>query len=76
MNLVGRIFRLVWGGDVDRALRPVLAVGLIGSIAGSSAYPFRKRPRAIRAIGAGRLLADSATLRAKAFPPQVRNVGE
>jgi MFS family permease len=40
MNLVGRMFRLLWGGDVDRALRPVLAVGLIGSIAGSSAYPF------------------------------------
>jgi MFS family permease len=40
MNLAGRMFRLLWGGDVDRALRPVLAVGLIGSIAGSSAYPF------------------------------------
>jgi predicted MFS family arabinose efflux permease len=31
---------LVWGGDVDPALRPVLAVSLVGSIAGSSAYPF------------------------------------
>ncbi len=30
----------MWGGDVDRALRPVLAVSLVGSIAGSSAYPF------------------------------------
>jgi predicted MFS family arabinose efflux permease len=40
MNLLVRIFRLVWGGDVDRALRPVLAVSLIGSIAGASAYPF------------------------------------
>lgn len=40
MGLLARIFRLVWGGDVDRALRPVLAVGLAGSIAGSSAYPF------------------------------------
>jgi predicted MFS family arabinose efflux permease len=38
--LFGRMFRLVWGGDVDRALRPVLAVSLVGSIAGSSAYPF------------------------------------
>ncbi len=36
----GRLFRLIWGGDVDRALRPVLAVSLVGSIAGSSAYPF------------------------------------
>jgi MFS family permease len=40
MSLVGRMIRLLWGGDVDRALRPVLAVGLIGSVAGSSAYPF------------------------------------
>jgi predicted MFS family arabinose efflux permease len=40
MTLFGRLFRLVWGGDVDRALRPVLAVSLVGSIAGSSAYPF------------------------------------
>jgi predicted MFS family arabinose efflux permease len=40
MNLLARLFRLVWGGDVDRALRPVLAVSLIGSIAGASAYPF------------------------------------
>lgn len=40
MTLFARIFRLVWGGDVDRALRPVLAVSLVGSIAGSSAYTF------------------------------------
>ncbi|HVV57885.1 MAG TPA: MFS transporter [Gaiellaceae bacterium] len=40
MRLVSRLFRLVWGGDVDRALRPVLAVSLAGSIAGSAGYPF------------------------------------
>jgi predicted MFS family arabinose efflux permease len=40
MNVFARLFRLVWGGDVDRALRPVLAVSLAGSIAGSSLYPF------------------------------------
>jgi MFS family permease len=40
MTIFARLFRLVWGGDVDRALRPVLAVSLAGSIAGSSAYPF------------------------------------
>lgn len=40
MNLLARLFRLVWGGDVDRALRPVLAVGLVGSIANASAFPF------------------------------------
>jgi predicted MFS family arabinose efflux permease len=40
MNLFSRLFRLIWGGDVDRALRPVLAVSLAGSIAGSSAYTY------------------------------------
>jgi predicted MFS family arabinose efflux permease len=40
VKLLGRLFSLVWGGDVDPALRPVLAVSLVGSIAGSSAYPF------------------------------------
>jgi predicted MFS family arabinose efflux permease len=40
MTLFARIFRLVWGGDVDRALRPVLAVALTGSIAGSALFPF------------------------------------
>ena len=40
MRMFSRFFRLVWGGDVDPALRPVLAVSLFGSIAGSSAYPF------------------------------------
>jgi MFS family permease len=40
MTLFSRLFRLVWGGDVDRALRPVLAVSLAGSIAGATAYPF------------------------------------
>lgn len=38
--MLARLFRLVWGGDVDRALRPVLAVSLAGSIAGSSAFTF------------------------------------
>ena len=40
MGLVSRFIRLVWGGDVDRALRPVLAVSLAGSIAGSSVYTY------------------------------------
>ncbi|HVU77118.1 MAG TPA: MFS transporter [Gaiellaceae bacterium] len=40
MQLVSRIIRLIWGGDVDRALRPVLAVSLAGSVAGSSAYTY------------------------------------
>jgi MFS family permease len=40
MSLFARLFRLIWGGDVDSALRPVLAVSLSGSIAGSALYPF------------------------------------
>jgi predicted MFS family arabinose efflux permease len=40
VTLLGRLFRLVWGGDIDPALRPVLAVGLVGSIAGATVYPF------------------------------------
>jgi predicted MFS family arabinose efflux permease len=40
VQLVQRFIRLVWGGEVDRALRPVLAVSLAGSIAGATAYPF------------------------------------
>ena len=40
MPVVSRLIRLIWGGEIDRALRPVLAVGLAGSIAGSSAFPF------------------------------------
>ncbi|MFL5953944.1 MAG: MFS transporter [Gaiellaceae bacterium] len=40
MNSFSRLFRLIWGADVDRALRPVLAVSLAGSIAGSASYPF------------------------------------
>src|SRR5215210_2036183 len=40
MRVFARLFRLVWGGEVDRALRPVLAVQLAGSIAGSSLFTF------------------------------------
>src|SRR5215203_2252570 len=40
MRLFGRLFRLVWGGEIDRALRPVLAVALAGSVAGSSLFTF------------------------------------
>lgn len=40
MQLLSRLVRLVWGADVDRALRPVLAVGLVSSIANASVSPF------------------------------------
>ncbi len=40
MNLVARVLRLVWGGEVDRPLRPVVAVALAGSVASSAAWVF------------------------------------
>ena len=40
MRLFRRFFHLVWGGVVDRALRPVLAVSFAGSIAGSAGWTF------------------------------------
>ena len=40
MTAFARLFRLIWGGDVDPALRPVLATGLAGSIAGSTGWSF------------------------------------
>ena len=52
MRLFARLFRLVWGGEVDRPLRPVLAVGLVGSIAGSCVWSF-VGIWAIRRLGAG-----------------------
>lgn len=38
--MLRRLVHLIWGADVDRALRPVLLVTLIGSLAGSSAWNF------------------------------------
>lgn len=40
MRLFSRLFRLVWGGEVDTALRPLLAVSLVGSIAGGAWWVF------------------------------------
>lgn len=40
MRLLSRLFRLVWGDDVDRALRPVLAVAIVGASAGASVWVF------------------------------------
>lgn len=40
MGVAVRLFRLVWGNEVDRALRPVLAVQLAGSLAGGCVAPF------------------------------------
>jgi MFS family permease len=35
-----RVAHLIWGADVDQALRPVLLVSLMGSVAGSSSWSF------------------------------------
>src|ERR671934_623392 len=39
-SLFARLFRLVWGADDDRALRPVLAVTFASSMAGSTVWSF------------------------------------
>jgi predicted MFS family arabinose efflux permease len=38
--MLRRLAHLIWGAEVDRALRPVLLVTLVGSLAGSSAWSF------------------------------------
>jgi dipeptide/tripeptide permease len=38
--VIRRLAHLIWGAEVDRALRPVLLVTLMGSLAGSSAWNF------------------------------------
>jgi predicted MFS family arabinose efflux permease len=38
--LFGKLFRLVWGDEVDRALRPVLAVSFAGATAFSAGWSF------------------------------------
>jgi predicted MFS family arabinose efflux permease len=38
--VLGRAFRLIWGDDVERALRPLLVVGFVGSMAGSACWTF------------------------------------
>jgi len=40
MRVFARLFRLIWGADVDRALRPVLAVNLASSMGGSTVWSF------------------------------------
>jgi predicted MFS family arabinose efflux permease len=40
LRLFARLFRLVWGADVDRPLRPVLAVTFASSMGGSTVWSF------------------------------------
>jgi predicted MFS family arabinose efflux permease len=61
MRLLARLFRLVWGGEVDPPLRPVLAVGLVGSVAGSTVWTF-VGIWAIKKLGAGETAVGVAFL--------------
>ena len=73
MSLFARFFRLVWGGEVDRVLRPVLAVALAGSVAGSSLFTFMGI-WAIRELDAsGRQLGAAGFALAPFFGLQVRD---
>lgn len=38
--MLERFFRLIWGDDVEPPLRPLLAVGFAGSLAGSACWTF------------------------------------
>ncbi len=38
--MLGRLFRLIWGDEVERALRPLLIVGFVGSLGGSACWTF------------------------------------
>jgi predicted MFS family arabinose efflux permease len=40
VRLLARLFRLIWGGDVDRPLRALLAVDTVGSFGGAMAWTF------------------------------------
>jgi predicted MFS family arabinose efflux permease len=40
MRAFARLFRLIWGADVDRPLYPILAINFAGSLAGSTVWSF------------------------------------
>jgi hypothetical protein len=40
VRLFARLFRLIWGADVDAALRLLLAVSFVGSAAFSAGWTF------------------------------------
>ena len=40
MRIVGRLMHLVWGDELDDALRPVIGVTLVGMVAGSATWSF------------------------------------
>ncbi len=40
MRVFRRLYRIVFGDDVDPALRPILAIGMVGSLAGSAVWTY------------------------------------
>jgi predicted MFS family arabinose efflux permease len=40
MRLARRVYRLIWGADIDRPLYPILATHLVGSAGGSCVWSF------------------------------------
>jgi predicted MFS family arabinose efflux permease len=40
VRLLARFFRLIWGADIDRPLRPLLVVDTVGSLGGAIAWTF------------------------------------
>ena len=53
MAVLRRLARLIFGDDVDPALRPLLAISLVGSLAGSSTFSFLGI-WALKELGAGK----------------------
>ena len=61
MRLLRRLFRLIWGGEVDRPLVPLLVVDTIGALGGSVFYTFLGI-WAIKKLGAGQSTVGIAFL--------------
>src|SRR5919199_3345149 len=61
MRLLARLVRLVWGPEVDRALRPILAIGFVRSAAGGTVWTF-VGIWAIDRLGAGQTAVGAAYL--------------
>ena len=40
MGIFSRVFRLIWGADIDRPLYPILGISLVGSMGGSCVWSF------------------------------------
>src|ERR671932_681604 len=61
MRLLPRLVRLVWGPEVDPALRPILAIGLVRSAAGATVWTF-VGIWAIKHLGAGQTAVGATYL--------------